>query len=323
MLDEVVRIADARSTDIGEFAVHTALTRDANGYLDFLKTELLAIARGETVLELPPKQLFTDAGGGDFRVMPCVTRGPRGTVKTVKVIGTNLAQRVVPDQITVGKALALHPEENHVTHVFDACLLSSARTGACAALAVELLAPRPGALAIVGAGRVGYYAALFVLARGGVSQLTIADLYRERADRLAALLSRDFPGCRVAAANPDALGAADVRILATTSRSPVCRPPAGNTRLVVSLGADIDCQRELDDAWPACADLFVDTADSVRYGDLKAWLTEGRIDAGRLRDFFSLLQEGVGGNRPRVFISTGSALFDNLTIAYLLRNGLA
>jgi len=85
--------------------------------------------------------LFSDPGdAGDFRVMPCVVRRGGRVRKTIKVVGTNLAQQVVPGQITVGKALALHPVENFVTDLFEACLLSSARTGACAALALDLLA---------------------------------------------------------------------------------------------------------------------------------------------------------------------------------------
>lgn len=318
----ILRVGEDIAIDVGELAVHRALTHEPVRYLDNLRKELAEIASGDTRIELPPKQLFADDGGGDFRVMPCVTRGKHRTTKTVKVIGTNLVQQLLPDQITVGKALALHPVENHVTHVFDACLLSSARTGACAALAIDLLADARKTVAVVGAGRVGYYSALYALALGGIERISIADAFPGRAAKLSSLLAQSYPHCRFEPVEPD-MAAADVVILATTSREPVCHPPAGGARLIVSLGADTDFQRELSAAWIDHADIFVDTADSAHFGDLRRWIDEGLMDKDCLRDLFDVMRNGVTGTRPRVFVSTGSALFDNLTIAYLLEREAA
>ena len=320
---DVLRVNGAAATEVGELAVHRALTRDAGRYLGHLRQQLAYIASGETLLELPPKQLFSDANGGDFRVMPCITRNERRTTKTVKIIGTNMVQRLMPDQITVGKALALDPVENHVTHVFDACLLSSARTGACAALALDLLANTRSTVAVIGAGRVGYYAALYALTLGGVERISIADTLPERAIRLAEVLAQSHPDVRIDAGSQGTVEAADVVILATTSRAPVCHPPVGGSRLIVSLGADTDFQSELSPAWLDCADLFVDTADTAHFGDLRRWIDGGLLGEDRLRDLFDVMRNGVTGSRSRVFVSTGSALFDNLTIAYLLEQEAA
>ena len=87
----------------------------------------------------------------------------------------------------------------------------------------------------------------------------------------------------------------------------------------MSLGADTDFQSELDPAWASVADIFVDTMDSARFGDLGAWLKAGLICEDRLVDLFGVISKGVERKgRQRVFVSTGSALFDNLTIGYLL-----
>jgi ornithine cyclodeaminase/alanine dehydrogenase-like protein (mu-crystallin family) len=160
--DEVLRVRSEPYRYWTEIEVHRALTRDAQGYFGFVLDALSELACGRATMELPAKQLFTDPGdAGDFRVMPCVVRRGGAAMKTVKLVGTNRLQRVVPGQITVGKALVLHPEENFITHILEACLLSSARTGLGAALAMHLLAGTTDSVAVIGSGRVGYYAAYF------------------------------------------------------------------------------------------------------------------------------------------------------------------
>jgi ornithine cyclodeaminase/alanine dehydrogenase-like protein (mu-crystallin family) len=105
-------------------------------YYEYAKNTLLCIAAGKLSIELPPKQLFCDEDpASDFRIMPCIIKGKTNTRKTVKIVGTNIRQQLAPDQITVGKAFNMHPQENFISHIFDACILSSARTGICATLA--------------------------------------------------------------------------------------------------------------------------------------------------------------------------------------------
>ena len=87
---------------------------------------------------------------------------------------------------------------------------------------------------------------------------------------------------------------------------------------MISVGADTDFQHELDPAWADMADLFVDTRDSARFGDLRKWLDDGLIGKEDMRDIFDILRNDINATRPRIFVSTGSALFDNLTAAYLV-----
>lgn len=321
LLRRVLRITPEPFVYFDEFRVHRILTRDPAEYLGFLDQQLRNIARGDARLELPPKQIFHDPlDDADFRVMPCVVRTEGAACKTVKIIGTNTLQERIPDQITVGKAFVIDSRENFVSHVFEACLLSSARTGACAALAIKLLAPARSTLTVIGAGRVGYYAALYAASLGRVEVIRIADRDHARAARTAGLLAVQFCGPRVEAISLASLPDTDVAILATTSREPLCGPPGWGADLIVSLGADTDNQRELAPEWVGLADIFVDTVDSARCGDLAAWQKAGLITQETLVDLFAVLRQGnlPPASRPRVFISTGSALFDNLSIAYIL-----
>jgi len=296
--------------------MHLALTADPAGFMRFMTEGVRAVADGSARIDMPPKQIFAeDDIEGDFRIMPCVLRWGERHWKTVKVVGTNNAQRIVPDKITVGKALVLHPEENFVTHVIDACILSSARTGACAAIGASALdAPREH-VAIVGSGRVGFYSALYLCAQGGVARLDFYDAVAGRAQHAAQALAVLYPDIEIAAhaGEPDA----DLIIVATTSILSFLHPGKTRAHTVISLGADTDEQHELDPEWREEADLFVESIDSLRYGDLKLW----GVSPQEVTELSRLLTVGRQGTRNRsVFISTGSALFDNLAVGYLLEN---
>ncbi len=326
-LDEVLRVSPEPYGYFTEQQVHRLLTDDPRDYFAYIKAAFHEIAHDRAAVELPPKQLFEDlpVGIGDFRVMPCVVRREGMVTKTVKVIGTNRQQQVVPDQITVGKAFALHPTDNFISHVFEACLLSSARTGLCASIAAELLAkPRPRCT-IIGCGRVGYYAAFYIGACLGAERINFYDLDRARAESAAQALTESLPNLECLALETPFAAEADVIVLATTSPEALCAPADTTASLVISLGADTDNQHELDARWSGEAAIYVDTVDSSRFGDLRAWLNQGLIDTRRMTDFCQLLRgEAVArDNGRKIFVSTGSALFDNLTIAYILAKGVA
>ncbi len=308
-----------------ESQVHQLLTTRPADYACFVKNALEAIASGRVQMVLPPKQVFEDpVTHGDFRVMPCEVRGGDTVTKTVKVIGTNTLQRVVRDQITVGKLLVLDPAENFICAVMEACLLSSARTGVCAALAIDALAQGRDEMVVIGSGRVGFYAGLYAVAAAGVKRVVFSDLVPRRARQAASWLAGRFPGVRCEARALGEITTANVVVLATTSDNPVASPPGWGANLIVSLGADTDTQSELDPMWTRYADLYCDTLDSLRFGDLRAWIERGMADATAVCDLLGVYRAPPSSSeRPRVFISTGSAVFDNLTARYLLETGLA
>jgi ornithine cyclodeaminase/alanine dehydrogenase-like protein (mu-crystallin family) len=325
---EALRVHREPYEYVDERAVHDALVARPRAYLDYLDESLASIANGRLVVEQPAKLVFADPVpdgrqthvGGDFRVMPCVVRRGSRVWKTVKVVGTNVVQKTVPDQITVGKALCIDAAENHVTHIIEACLLSSARTGACAAIALKQLAFSRRRVMVIGAGRVGCYAAFYASALSGVEEITFVDLLDDRARAAAALATDSFKSAAVfrsreAGSSIDA----DAVIVATTAHTPIVGPTETPARLVVSVGADAPIQHELSREWAAAADVYVDTLDGFGVGDLLEWGHDGLIQRNAVIDLVSLYRDGPRpGTRPRVFISTGSALFDNLTLSYIL-----
>lgn len=316
----VLRVSPEPYRYCTEAQVHESLTRKPEQYVAFLKQSLLAIAERRATLTLPPKQVFEDpATRGDFRVMPCEVREAGRVTKTVKLIGTNTVQRAVPDQITVGKLLVLDPAENFVSAVVEACLLSSARTGACSALAVDALAREREEMVVIGSGRVGFYAALYGVAAAGVKRVVFCDIVARRAREAARGVAARFPSARCEARPLDSISTANVVVLATTSQTPVASPPAWGANLIVSLGADTDTQSELDPAWTRAADIYCDTLDTLRFGDLRAWIESGIVDPSGVTDLLQVYRRPpAASERQRVFVSTGSALFDNLTARYLL-----
>lgn len=301
--------------------MHETLVASPHTYLDYLDRSLAGIAAGDIVVEQPSKLVFTDPGSaGDFRVMPCVVRRGANVCKTVKIVGTNMVQKAVPDQVTVGKAFCLDAAENYVTHILEACLLSSARTGACAAIALKQLAGLRRRITVIGAGRVGCYAALYATALGGVEKISFVDLLPERAEAAARLATNTFASGTVFQAREHGSRIeADAVILATTAHRAVLRPADTSAPLVISTGADTAHQHELAPEWATAADVYVDTTDGFRVGDLLAWVQDGLIRTDDVIDLLSLYREGPRpGTARRVFVSTGSALFDNLTISYIL-----
>jgi len=305
-------------------AVHVGLTRQPSAYMNWLMDALRQIASGRASLELPPKTVFADPGErSDFRVMPCVVRFPDRVRKTVKIVGTNWPRRIVPGEISVGKAFALNASENFIEAGFAACLLSSARTGACAAAALDLLARRRDTVAIVGAGRVGYYAALYAQALGGISRILFADRNAERAGTAASLIATVDSSLETGTFTlDDASVRPDILILATDSEAPVFDACQWHPDLVISVGADTHWQREIAAGILDHYDVFVDTPDSCLHGDLARFMNAGRLDRSEVTDLQTVLTSpAVRAERPAVFVSTGSALFDNLTIDYLLEAG--
>ncbi|WP_372716613.1 hypothetical protein [Immundisolibacter sp.] len=306
----------AHCREWGEAEVHHRLTANPAAYLAFAEAYLGELGADRTRIELPPKQVFTEPAGGDFRLMPCVVRGPRGVLKTVKVIGTNRVQIRVPGQITVGELLVLDSAEHFVSHRFAGCLLSSARTGVTAALALKYLAAQARRVTVIGAGRVGYYVALYCAHALPLARIDIVDQDPMRAEATARALASCGVPCQAAeTADADS----DAWLLATTSTEPFCAPPPLGPALAVSLGADALDQHELCDAWADRARLWVDSVDALAYGDLHSWRRQGLIADTPPPDLLTLLASAPpAGPSLRLFVSTGCALLDNMTAAYLL-----
>jgi len=187
------------------------------------------------------------------------------------------------------------------------------------ATAVRLLAGSTGHISIVGAGRVGYYAALYIAALGNTDKISICDNIEHRAESTAMLLRPSFPELEIITSHRQE-AQADVVVLATDSHQPIYGSDHKPASLVVSVGADTHWQHEVSERLLGQVDIYVDTLDSFNCGDMRQWNSEDRIEKNKVTDLLTLLREQPELRRPGLFISTGSALFDNLTIDYLLEN---
>jgi len=292
-LEALLRLSPEPYTFFDDRRVHRALTTDPRAYLDALLKAIESIAFGRARLELPPKSVFTDPGQrSDFRVMPCVVRFPDRTRKTVKIIGTNWPRAIVPGEISVGQAFSLHETENFIEAGFAGCLLSSARTGACIATGLRLLAPETREVVIVGSGRVGYYAGLFAASLGSVKKVAFADAIMGRAALAASNLRLALPGLKTDTLDPDELPpTADALVLATDSETPIFDASGHRPHLVVSVGADTDWQSEITPEVLSHYKLSVDTQDSPNYGDLAAFKSLGHLVGVEAVDLFELVRD--------------------------------
>lgn len=327
LLKKILRVSPEPSQHFSDLQVHRLLCDDLTAYLDYLDRGLTEIGQGSAQLTLPAKQLFKQSyETGDFRVMPCVRATSTGQLhKTVKLVGTNRAGLKVPDQISVGKAFYLDPVENFISHEFAACLLSSIRTGACAALAAGYLQDGNEPLqrlTLAGAGRVGFYAALCLLSRNNYQSIQITDPLPGRASAVAAALRPFTSDCEIIAVDYADLEDCDLLVLSTTSNTPIYHPDQFAARIVISVGADCVEQREIHDhpQWRGNT-LYVDSDDSLRFGDLAAWQQTTPIHTHQLTDITHLAATPPANGAidyPALFISTGSALLDNLTMSYLV-----
>lgn len=188
---------------------------------------------------------------------------------------------------------------------------------------MEQLAGSPRSFSVVGAGRVGYYAAFYLLALHSGATVALYDPTPGRAAQTAELLARQFPGAACGAAPTPVMNGIDVLVLATSSKAAFCSPDECDAPLVISVGADSDQQHELAPAWIGAADIYVDSLDSLNFGDLHQWLTAGSLRPSEITDLFHLLKAGPVNRKERaVFVSTGSALFDNVTISYIIGQGV-
>lgn len=292
--------------------VHAAITRNPLEYLLQIKYSLQEIAHGAVMHNTPPKQIFSD-DDGDFRSMPSVVYRGKSISKIVKIIGTNNVQKIVEDKISVGKAFNIHPIENFITDIFDANILSSARTGVIAVVAAELLATDLDIAMIIGCGNVGYYCAFYLCSIGRVSMMIFNDLNREKVDRFVKHFSQLFPNIVFASGDVGDYDASII-ICATNSLEPILRADNTNATTIIGVGADTHYQQELLLSSFHDIKIFVDSYDALRYGDCKA----SNLNENNVTTIDELIKHKSPLCNRNAFITTGNALLDNLTIEYIL-----
>lgn len=170
-VESLLRLKNEPYVAYTESQIHQTIMEFAEDFCDLLERFYFHWKDRRGSVLLPTKQIYTTKDlKGDFRIMPCAYHFEEKIVKVVKVVGTNEEEQVVKDKICVGKALLLHPSDNYVQAIFDVCSLSSFRTAAIATLAFKYLTEtRNQMVGLIGAGRIGFYTALFLHRWLGIS----------------------------------------------------------------------------------------------------------------------------------------------------------
>jgi|SRR5579884_2292748 len=267
-----------------------------------------------------PVRLMLRAKGdaGLFATMPaCVraaesgaARPPALGAKLVTVFESNHAHGLPSHLASI---VLLDPGTGALIALMDGRYITEARTAAVSAVSSRLLARKTSAsLAIIGTG---------VQARSHLDALSRVHRFRSVAvwsptkahrDAFAAahgVKAVDHPG--------EAVVGADVIVLVTSSPAPVIEngwvKPGAH---VISVGACIPTQREMDPALVARARLFVDSrrAALVESGDVVLGIEEGRFGPDHVVAELGEVANGAAGRRSdpevTVFKSLGLAVED-------------
>ncbi|MDV5145425.1 hypothetical protein R1T08_14690 [Streptomyces sp. SBC-4] len=321
---ELLRLHDEPCVHLDELLVHRILVDHIDELCARTEKTLTGVADTARGAEsFGGKDLFYFEGApGDLRVMPYND----GRAMTVKVIGTNEAQTEVPDKISVGKCLLIHPQDHHVMGILDVAALSSLRTAVGillawqAAHAGEASGPRLG---IVGTGRVGFYTALAFQRAGLIESCAVYDPAPGAVERMRELCRIEAgPGVVACDSLADLLASCDSVALATDAHQPVLgRADIGTygLRFVASVGADADNLRELDDDLPGAVSFLVGSPLCFCLGDLRRWQQRGLLHP---HEVTYLHQALAAPRRPTAeatcYISTGFPMLDHAaaTLAY-------
>ena len=298
---------------------------DPRAAIEAVAGALASHARGET--QMPSKVYISMPDlDGDFRAMP-VRIGERAGVKWINAHPQNPARHGLPSVIGVfilSDAVTARP-----LAIMDATGLTSARTGAAAAVATRHLArPDAATLGIVGCGA---QASTVIESHvevmqpdeshqsGGIREVRLYDASEDAARRLAEKLSH-LP-CVVS----DLRGAASADIVCTLTPSRVPFIRADMLRPgchINAMGADAPGKQELEAEVLATARIFLDDAEqATESGEVNVPFRDGRLArdriAGTLGDVVAGLVPGRAGADLTVFDSTGLAVQD-LAVAGLV-----
>lgn len=215
----------------------------------------------------------------------------------------------------------------------DGAALTQIKTAADSALAIDLLSSRDSStLLLVGAGGLATeFATAARVVRPSIDRILVWNRSPERAEKLAAALSKTHCACEVVADLPAALPEADIISALTMSEEPIVlgrRIKAGAH--VDLVGSYLPEMREGDDDLiKRAGEIFVDTiSDCRKSGDISQPLASGVLTEKMIAgDLFDLCTGKVPGRRDQaditVFKNIGGAHLDLAVAAELYERALA
>jgi ornithine cyclodeaminase/alanine dehydrogenase-like protein (mu-crystallin family) len=303
-----------------EADVTSVLTMD-----DLIETMASALQRFSTGQVEQPVRLMIPVKGPDglFATMPAFARNPNALGAKLVTVFSGNHERGLPSHLA--SILLLDPDTGALLALMDGRYITEARTAAVSAVSSRLLARKTaGSLAIIGSG-VQAQSHLDALSR--VHRFRSVCVWSPNPDHRQQFVRRvsDTPQIHpryvsdVKAVDHagEAVVGADVIVLATSSPTPVLESgwvkPGAH---VISVGACIPSQREMDPQLVARARFFVDSrkAALVESGDLVLGIKEGRFGPDHVVAEIGELVNGAPGRRSdaevTIFKSLGMAVED-------------
>lgn len=323
---EVLALAGADLARICDRAALMAAMADAMRAYSAPQPDALAPLR--TVMRLP--------GNGEprlFGTMPGYVAGAGAEALGAKLISVFLGNPARGLESHYGVVALFDSETGRPRAVLDGTFVTTARTAAVSAVAVDLLArPEAVVLAIIGAG-VQARAHLWAIA--GARPLREARVVARTIESAQAMV-RDvaphvpFPVHAVADAERAVRGA-DIVVTVTTAAEPVVRRAwLGEGTHIVAAGSSTPNARELDSATVRDALLVVDSRTGAlsEAGDLLTPLREGAIDEAHIHAELGELISGARGGRRdaaqiTLYKSLGLAVQDVAAAALFVRTAEA
>lgn len=295
-------------------AMESALARFSAG-------EVLQPVR--TVLTVGPTRAF-------FGVMPAsIAQPPSLGAKLVTVFHDNHARGLPSHLATI---VLLDPETGSLIALMDGRYITESRTAAVSAVSARYLArPSASRLAILGSG---VQARSHLEAFAEVRTLEDVRIWSPQAKsraRFVEEMTGHVPARIVASDSArDAVDAADLIVLATSSPTPVIEDdwvaPGAH---VVSVGACRPDQREMAPALVARARVFVDSkaAALVESGDIVIGIKEGRFDESHVAGELGQVVLGripgrTADDQITIFKSLGMAVEDVVTADLVFRRAV-
>jgi alanine dehydrogenase len=284
---------------------------------DVMERALAAFSSGQANQPVR-SSVHVDKHQAFFGVMPAYLSTPPALgAKLVTVFPQNAGRALPALYATI---VLLDPETGALAAIMDGRHITAARTAAVSAVAVRHLARTDARmLAILGSG---------VQARSHAEAVCGVRLFQEvcawspTPEHLARFVSDAGavlqPSVRMAANAEDAVLAADVIVLATSSAVPVIHSDwIASGAVVISLGAHEPGMREMDPALTARARVIVDSraAALVEAGDIVQGIREGVFtDAHIAGELGEVILGRVPGRRSNeeivIFKSLGMAVED-------------
>ena len=280
--------------------------------VEALRGAFVAFARSE--FEMPAREVL---GDGKFLVMRVQHAATSSLM--VKTLSINF------DRLPSITGTVVWSELNRKeTLVADAEAITALRTGAIVGLATDLLAPAHAQrLTLIGAGAQAADQARAVHAARPLTNLTIVDRRRDRAERLASTLAQEFPAtaCEVSSDSSTAVRNADVVCCATTSMAPLFTLDDLSAQVHVNaIGSFRPTMRELPVELLADATVVVDdrSAAMTEAGEIVHALAAGVISEDQLIPLGDALVKPLGAPKPRTVFKTVGVAVQDWAIAQLL-----